>query len=401
MTLPFSNPVPAEKLSPVPEQPFAFRNSNRLICAKGPVQQIARGPSTTIGDRVAGFFAGPKDGAIMGGALPFDNSAEDYLWHAKDAEGTWLPDMKRPAPVIPATAAAAPRSEPLARDYMQMVSRALDILRAEEKRPDGLSKIVLARTLLLQQPQNIILADVLQQLAEDTSVTAFQVALPPRAGDVAPRALVGATPELLLRKRGAAISSHPLAGSAKRLEDSTADAAAAHDLSRSDKDRHEHALVVEYILDTLAPYCHQLGAPDGTTLTTTRSMWHIGTFIEGILKDPETPAIVLASLLHPTPAVCGLPCQRSADLIRDLEPVSRDFYAGAVGWCDRQGDGAWYVAIRCAEICGAQARLYAGAGIVLGSEPYAEAAETGAKFGALLAAFGLPRDAALHELEQL
>jgi len=110
---------------------------------------------------------------------------------------------------------------------------------------------------------------------------------------------------------------------------------------------------------------------------------------------------VLAARLHPTPAVCGLPCARAAGLIRSLEPVERDFYAGAVGWCDRRGDGAWYVAIRCAELCGAQARLYAGAGIVLGSEPRAEAAETGAKFGALLAALGLPRDAALHDLDSL
>lgn len=75
--------------------------------------------------------------------------------------------------------------------------------------------------------------------------------------------------------------------------------------------------------------------------------------------------------------------------------MARDFYAGAVGWCDARGDGAWYVAIRCAEISGRQARLYAGAGIVPGSEPMAEAAETGAKFGALLAALGLPADAGL------
>ena len=124
-------------------------------------------------------------------------------------------------------------------------------------------------------------------------------------------------------------------------------------------------------------------------------MWHLGTRIEGRLRDDSTPSVLLASALHPTPAVCGMPMARAADLIRKLEPVARDFYAGAVGWCDANGDGAWYVAIRCAEISGRQARLYAGAGIVPGSDPMAEAAETGAKFGAFLAALGLPQDAGL------
>ena len=127
-------------------------------------------------------------------------------------------------------------------------------------------------------------------------------------------------------------------------------------------------------------------------------MWHLGTRIEGMLKDPEMPSVVLAALLHPTPAVCGVPMARANALIHDLEPVPRDFYAGAVGWCDARGDGAWYVAIRCAEIAGATARLYAGAGIVPGSDPMAEAAETGAKFGAFLAALGLPPDAGLAGL---
>lgn len=211
------------------------------------------------------------------------------------------------------------------------------------------------------------------------------------------RALIGATPELLLEKTGGRIESHPLAGSARRMADPDLDRQARDGLAQSAKDQREHAIVVEYILDTLAPYCSALGCPQGTALTSTRSMWHLGTLITGELRDPDTPSVLLAAALHPTPAVCGLPCERAANLIGQLEPVERDFYAGAVGWSDlgRGGDGAWYVAIRCADICGPFARLYAGAGIVPGSDPRAEAAETGAKFGAMLQVLGLSSDAGM------
>ncbi|PRY76539.1 isochorismate synthase [Yoonia maritima] len=398
MTLPFQNARSTEGTPAIPDQPFAFRNSDGVICAAGPAQPIARGDDQTLSDRVGSFFNGADDGALLGGALPFHKSEFDYLWQVDHADKRWPGDQpKANIQALPATV-SRPRSQPSPQTYMQSVSQALDIMRAEEQLPQGLNKVVLARTLMLEQAHDFGIADVLAKLSEDPSVTAFQVALPNAANDTAPRHLVGATPELLIRKNGTAILSHPLAGSARRQDDPAADAAAAEGLKNSVKDQREHALVVEYILDTLGPYCVELGAPDGTTLTTTRSMWHLGTMIKGVLKDPDTPAVVLTSKLHPTPAVCGMPCQRAANLIRELEPVPRDFYAGAVGWCDRYGDGAWYLAIRCAELCGTQARLYAGAGIVLGSEPQLEAAETGAKFGALLAALGLPRDAALHDL---
>ncbi|KJZ18613.1 isochorismate synthase [Loktanella sp. S4079] len=398
MTLPFLNAHSTEGAHSIPDQPFAFRNKNGMICAAGPALAIPRGSDQTLADRVGGFFNGATDGAMLGGALPFNKAEADYLWQVGRGDGVWLGDQNKDQGVTSEITVVRPRPQPSAQTYMDSVSRALDIMRTEQKLPQGLSKVVLARTLMLQQAQEIPLNDVLARLSYDPSVTAFQVALPTTGSRVSPRHLVGATPELLLSKSGAQITSHPLAGSAKRLDDPTADAAAAEGLRNSAKDQREHAVVVEYILDTLAPFCSELGAPDGATLTTTKSMWHIGTLIQGTLKDPETPAVVLASKLHPTPAVCGMPCDRAANLISELEPVPRDFYAGAVGWCDRSGDGAWYVAIRCAELCGSQARLYAGAGIVLGSEPQSEAAETGAKFGALLAALGLPRDAALQDL---
>ncbi|MNQ93520.1 Isochorismate synthase DhbC [compost metagenome] len=119
-------------------------------------------------------------------------------------------------------------------------------------------------------------------------------------------------------------------------------------------------------------------------------MWHLGTRIEGRLRRPdEVSAAELAALLHPTPAVCGSPRDRAAELIRELEAYDRGFYAGAVGWTNAVGDGAWYVALRCAEVCGREARLYAGAGIVEGSDPAAEADETSGKFQAVLRALGV------------
>ncbi|HEY9216058.1 MAG TPA: chorismate-binding protein, partial [Ancylobacter sp.] len=202
----------------------------------------------------------------------------------------------------------------------------------------------------------------------------------------------GATPELLIAKTGAAILSHPLAGSAQRLRDASADRAAAEGLRASEKDNREHAEVVSAILDQLAPYCAELGAPEGTQLVPTASMWHLGTRIVGRLRDAGTPAVELASLLHPTPAVCGTPREAAAKAIAELEGYDRGFYAGAVGWCGASGDGVWHVAIRCAEIAGHEARLYAGAGIVRGSDPVAEGEETSAKFAALLRALGIDED---------
>ncbi|HIE4188340.1 TPA: isochorismate synthase [Stenotrophomonas maltophilia] len=203
----------------------------------------------------------------------------------------------------------------------------------------------------------------------------------------------GATPELLLRKRGAELLSHPLAGSARRSADAAEDERAAQALLASTKDHDEHRHVVDAIVEGLAPYCSHIDAQPRPMLHATASMWHLGTRIHATLKDPQTSAAELLAQLHPTPAVCGTPRLAALQRIRELEPVPRGFYAGAVGWLDAQGDGDWYVAIRCARLQGTQLRLYAGAGIVAESEPEAEVAETAAKFAALLNALGVHESA--------
>jgi isochorismate synthase len=374
---------------------FAFRSARGVVQGQGLGGALPRGPAETLGERVAAFFRLAGRGALLAGALPFARDAEDYLVQPRVVSRA-MPEQVGPNQTelaVPARLAARWQlaHEPDAAGFAASVQRALDIMRAEAAqgagRRDVLTKIVLSRSLLARADGPIDLPALLQRLSADPAATAFLVPLPPRAG--APRVLAGATPELLLSKNGARILSHPLAGSAKRQLDAAADSANAAALARSDKDRREHAIVADFILDTLAPYCRQLSAPQGTTLTSTNSMWHLGTRIEGELKDAFVTSAELAAALHPTPAVCGLPRARAARLIGEIEAYDRDFYAGAVGWCDAAGDGAWYVSIRCAEIAGDTARLYAGAGIVPGSDPWAEAAETGAKYGALLAALGI------------
>ncbi|MFT4014808.1 MAG: isochorismate synthase [Paracoccus sp. (in: a-proteobacteria)] len=383
----------ASTLMPKPEAGlprFAFRGARGAVLGRGSEAALPPGTATDLALRIETALADAPAGSLIGGALPFDRAAPDCLWRAQAAASPALAEAPLGLPLARWQLAA----EPSAQSYANAVAQALAVMQAEAGQPGGLEKIVLARSLKIRAEAPIPVAALMARLGLDPAVTAFEVALPPRAGQA--RTLCGATPELLLEKNGAVIASHPLAGSAPRDGDPDRDRAAAEALMRSDKDHREHAIVVESILDVLAPWCRELSVPAGTTLTSTRSMWHLGTRIEGRLKDPRLSSAVLAAALHPTPAVCGVPLARAGALIRALEPVDREFYAGAVGWCDAQGDGAWYVAIRCAEICGAEARLYAGAGIVPGSDPMAEAAETGAKFGAFLQALGLPPDAGLE-----
>jgi len=172
---------------------------------------------------------------------------------------------------------------------------------------------------------------------------------------------------------------------------------AAQALLASTKDHDEHRHVVEAIVDGLAPYCSHIDAQPRPALHATASMWHLGTRIHATLKDPQASAAALLAQLHPTPAVCGTPRLAALQRIGELEPVPRGFYAGAVGWLDAQGDGDWYVAIRCARLQGTQLRLFAGAGIVAESQPEAEVAETAAKFAALLNALGVHASAPTNE----
>jgi isochorismate synthase len=355
-----------------------FASGRRGFSATGVARLLAPQPARDMVDTAARFFDGRREGpARLVGALPFDRSADCHLFQ---------PDRLDSVPVrgaglqsVGSTGSAGfritPQPEPHV--YADGVRRALGMIAA-----GGVEKIVLARSLQIEGPGAIDTAHVLARLSVDPGVTVFSLPLPGRM-------LIGATPELLVSKTGAEVLSHPLAGSARRMPDAAEDRKAADRLLASDKNRREHATVVEAILDVLAPYCRELRAPPAPELVSTSTLWHLATPIRGKLRDLAVSSLELAAALHPTPAVCGLPRAAAAEAIRAIEPFDRGFYSGAVGWCDGSGDGAWHVTIRCAEIAGSTARLYAGAGIVAGSDPDEEVAETSTKFMALLGALGI------------
>jgi isochorismate synthase EntC len=165
-----------------------------------------------------------------------------------------------------------------------------------------------------------------------------------------------------------------------------ADAEALAALVASTKDAWEHRLVVDAVRAVLAPRCHELSAPTTPVAERFSSLAHLATMVAGELLAPAPDALSLARLLHPTPAVGGTPTAAALATIRRLEPFDRGRYAGPVGWVDARGDGAFAVALRGAELDGQLAVLRAGAGIVAGSDPDSEWAETGAKLEPMLRA---------------
>ena len=203
---------------------------------------------------------------------------------------------------------------------------------------------------------------------------------------------LGASPELLVAKQNQYVFSNPVAGTLARSLDPIEDQAQAERLFASAKDQHEHKVVIEAIADQLSPLCRTLSIPKLPSLIKTQTVWHLATQIKGTLKDPEMHVFDLASLLHPTPAVCGQPPALARELISELEPFQRNLFAGTMGWSDAHGNGAWAVNVRCGRIFENTARLYAGAGIVEASQPTSELNETIAKFKTMLNAMGLDAD---------
>jgi isochorismate synthase len=258
-------------------------------------------------------------------------------------------------------------------EYASAVERAVQRIRAGDLR-----KVVLARSLLVDADRELDAKQLLWRLrAVDPDCYAF--ATPAFGG-----ALVGATPELLVRRRGRTVEATPLAGSAPRYGDRQRDRASSDRLFRSEKDREEHAVVVEDVRRVLASFCDDLQHPHEPELLGTANVWHLATPFRGKLHAGSTSVVDLVAALHPTPAVCGTPREAAREILGQLEPIDRGAYAGPVGWVDANGDGEWAIALRCAEITGKTARLFAGAGIVADSIPEAEVDETERKFRALL-----------------
>lgn len=327
---------------------------------------------------------GPAPVAL--GAVPFDHGAPAALAVPEDLR-TAPPLCEDPLIALPAPPPAAASADwrvhalPEPAGYARGVERAVTRLRGGE-----LSKVVLARILDLAAPGPVDVPAMLQRLARrDPGGYLFALPTGPE------RTLIGASPELLLSRSGAQVTANPLAGSVPRSEDLSEDVRRAARLLDSAKDLHEHALVVSAVRDALAPHCDELDTVAGPTLVRTATMWHLSTTVTGRLSRPRAGALELACGLHPTPAVCGTPTAAARRVIAETEPFDRGFFTGMVGWQNADGDGEWVVTIRCADAGPGALRLYAGAGIVAGSCPQAETAETGAKFRTFLDAVGIDR----------
>jgi isochorismate synthase len=372
--------------------PFFFASSQQtlLVQPEHVVERLevrTQGLSDALMSKLQARGAGKAAQPRAVGALPFDPAGSAHFWitsNARTAAGRSTHGIApNPRGLLSTASAYGVQLRPSPADFVAAVESALSRIEG-----GALSKVVLSRALELSLESPIDAGDLLRQLAgQSPSGYTFALALGRPAQ--ARRHLLGVSPELLLEKRGAMVCTNPLAGSRPRGRDRGEDEALAHTLLSSKKDLHEHALVIDAVVEALRPWCSKLHVPPGPSLVSTPSMWHLSTSLLGELRDPRCSSIALAQALHPTPAVCGHPRAEAQRAISELEGFERGLFAGAVGHCDANGDGEWAVTLRCAELTERSVRLYAGAGVVQGSEPWAEFDETAAKFGTILRALGI------------
>ncbi len=241
-----------------------------------------------------------------------------------------------------------------------------------------LDKVVLARDIVAELDGPLDSPGLLSRMAETF----------PDCWTFSVDGLVGATPELLVRRSGDRVTSRVLAGTVQRRGDDSVDAGLAEALLGSDKDLEEHEYAVHSVAESLAAHCTDLDVPVAPHVLMLANVAHLATDVTGSLVD-DAPALALAASLHPTAAVCGTPTERALALIRELEGMDRGRYAGPVGWIDAHGDGELGLALRCAAVedsprgPATALRLFAGCGIVAGSDPEAEIAESEAKLDAV------------------
>ena len=350
------------------------------------------------GDRAA------RDGspAVAVGTLSFRPDAPALfspLLHGESSHSDLLPSGSTHSNLLPSGSTRLPtRTTPVQlrsvtevpdrRGYLGNVSAAVTRLRTGEHA----AKVVLGRWLELETASPLDPLQVLGSLAETSRGAVRLFAVPAPAvvdAGAEPAILLGASPELLVSRRGRLVRSNPMAGSVPRSSDPTTDALRARALLDSVKDSDEHRYVAEAVAAVLRPLCDGL-VVDGPKLIRTDTVWHLSTEIHGRLADRhlELSALHLAQLLQPTPAVGGTPTDWALQTIAELEGA-RGCVTGAVGWVDATGDGSYAVGIRSGLLTGHTLRLFAGAGIVAASDPESELIETEAKLATMLGGLGL------------
>jgi isochorismate synthase len=336
--------------------------------------------------------ARPGTGPVAFGSLPFLPGAPATLVVpsvvvGRATDGTrWVttigpdgerrePDLTPADPPVPSGGGFTLRPALPPGEWMDIVAEGVARIRS-----GALGKVVLAREVVVEADQPIDRHAVLTRLRASFGSSHLY----------AVDGFVGASPELLVSRHGHQVRSHPLAGTAPRTGDPATDARLAAGLLASAKDQGEHRITIAMVHDTLLPWCSWLDWEAEPSIVTVANVQHLGSMVEGRLSSPPPNVLTLVDALQPTPALGGHPRDAAVALIAEIERLDRGPYGGAVGWVDADGNGEWAVAIRCARIEGHRARLYAGNGIVAGSDPALELAETQAKFQAMLSALIRP-----------
>ena len=239
-----------------------------------------------------------------------------------------------------------------------------------------LDKVVLARDIVATLSEPLDVGSLLRELNRTF----------PECWTFAVDGLVGATPELLIKREGNQVTSRVLAGTIRRSSDDVRNDELAAKLLGSNKDLEEHEYAVASVAAALATHCIDLDVPVKPFILQLANVQHLGTDVTGELVD-GAPVLALAASLHPTAAVCGTPTERASALIKEIEGMDRWRYSAPVGWMNKSGDGEMGIALRCAAIentARTQLRLFAGCGIVSGSTGEAEVAESKSKFSAMI-----------------
>jgi menaquinone-specific isochorismate synthase len=302
------------------------------------------------------------------------------FWVTTMTHGSALPGL--PA-LAPADAPAPPRDVRFADGALSGAEWAAAVGAAVARIGAGeMDKVVLARDLEVDASEPIDPRWLLARLAERYDNTwVFAV-----------DGLLGATPEMLVRLEKGLVTSRVLAGTIRRSGDDAHDLALAASLARSSKDLEEHEYAVRSVAEALTPHCSSVNVPESPFVLHLTNVMHLATDVAGVLADGTT-SLGLAASLHPSAAVCGTPTSVAGAAIAELEHMDRGRYAGPVGWMDAAGDGEWGIALRCGAFDPAdprRLRLFAGCGIVAGSDPESELAESDAKFVPMRDALNAP-----------
>lgn len=308
-------------------------------------------------------FAADSPGSVLVVPRVLVGRRDGRCWVTEFADGDG-PPVRPVTPVRPTgTVRYADGRLPVA-GYRRAVAEAVRRMRAGE-----LDKAALAHDLLAVGDAPLDPRFLLARLA----------ARYPTCWSFSVDGLVGATPEMLVSRTGGdTVRSRVLAGTR------WPGAGPAAGLLDSAKDRYEHALAVDSLAAALRPLCVELDVPAVPTVLELPNVSHLATDVRGTL-DPSAPASLLrlADVVHPTAAVGGTPRADAVRLIAELEGMDRGRYAGPVGWVDGRGDGELGIALRCAQLDGATARLFAGCGVVADSDPDTEVREAAAKLAAV------------------